>query len=186
MRNANRVILAGALGFAAAVLAGCGSGGNLLSPSQANGLKSQLAQVTAALDAGQCQRAQNLIQSFQNSADSLGSVDQTLISNLDQGASTISQLAQQRCHATRTVTTPTTTNTTPTQTSTTTSTPTTTTATTPTTTTPTTTTTTPTTSTPTTTTAPSSGGTGLSGAPAGAHDNGAGNGGIPGNGGNGQ
>jgi hypothetical protein len=190
MRFANRSLLAGGLGFAAAVLAGCGGSGTLLSPSQADSLRSQLAAVTAALDTGRCQQAQTLIQNFQNTADSYSSVDQTLISNLDQGASTISQLAGQRCHVTRTVSTSTATTTTPT-TTTQTSTPTSP----PTTSTPTTTTTTPgTTSTPTTTTpstpttTPTTGGTGLlgGGGPAGAHDNGAGNGGTPGNGGNGQ
>jgi TolA-binding protein len=180
MRFAKRAILAGGLGFAVSALAGCGSSGSLLSTDQAASLKAQLAQVSQALSSGQCQRAQNELQNFQSSVDSLGSVNQTLIDNLDQGAQTIAQLAGRRCPTSQTTsratTTPTTTTSTRTTTTPTTTTPPTdtTTTTTPATTTPTT--TTPTTTTPTTTTS-STGGTGLSGNGDGGDGNGGGGGG---------
>jgi hypothetical protein len=170
MRYVTRALCAGGVGLAALTLAACGSGGSLLSHSQASSLNRQLGQISQALSARQCQQASNEISNFQNSVDAMSGVDQSLIGNLDQGAQTVAQLASTECPTTqRTHTTPTTTNTTPTtptQTATTTPTP----PVTSTTTTPTTTQTTPST---TTTTTPSGGGSGSGGA------------GLPGGGGDG-
>ena len=145
MRLANRAFVAGGAGFAMAVLAGCGSNGSLLSAGQAGALTDQLNRISQELSAGNCQQAASSIQSFQGAVASLGSasVNETLINNLDQGASTIATLAQQRCPTgagsstttpttttkttkTKTTTTPTTTTTTPTTSSITTTVPTTT------------------------------------------------------------
>lgn len=144
MRLANRAFGAAGACFAMAVLAGCGSNGTLLSAGQAGALTGQLNRISEELSAGNCQEAASQIQSFQNAVSGLGSVNQTLVSNLDQGASTIATLAQRRCPTgagpsttattptkttktkTKTTTTSTQTTTTPTTSSTTTTTPTTT------------------------------------------------------------
>jgi hypothetical protein len=164
MRFAKRAAVAGAAGVAVAVLAGCGSSGALLSAGQAGTLNQQLTQISQALHAGQCSRAANEISTFQNEVDNLGAVNSTLVSNLDQGASTIAQLSAKQCPTTRpepapkpktttqmtqTVTTPPPTTSTPT-----TSTPSTTQ------------TTTPTTTTSTTSTTGTTGGVGVGGGPA--------------------
>jgi hypothetical protein len=177
MGFATRAIPAGGLGFACAVLlAACGSSGSLLSPDQASSLDSRLQALSGALGVRDCRQAAAAAQNFQNDVANLGSVDGTLVSNLDQGAETIAQLTARDCPVstqpattttTKAKTTPTTTKTTPTTT-----TPTTTqTVTTPTTTTPTT--PTQTTTSPATTTTTNSGGVGLGGG----NGNGNGNGG---------
>jgi ferredoxin len=160
MRFANRALSVGGLLLAVTGLASCGSGGTLLSADQANELKGQLAQVAQSISARQCQQAANQITNFRSTVDGLNSVDQSLVANLDQGASRLSQLAARQCpvqavHHTATI------NTTPATTTQTT----TTTTTAPTTTTQTATTqTTPTQTTPTsTTTGPGTGGVGLPG-----------------------
>ena len=165
MRFANRALSVGGLLLAVAGLSGCGSSGSLLTAGQANELKGQLSQVSQSLSARQCLQAANQITNFRSTVDGLGSVDQTLVSNLDQGASRLSQIAARQCPVqtvphTTTQTQPTTTTTTPTTPTQPTTTPTTPTqpATTPTTpTTPTQPTTTP------TTTGPNSGGVGVGG-----------------------
>jgi hypothetical protein len=97
MGFANRAIVAAGLGFAVSALVGCGGSGSLLSSGQANGLSAQLEQASEYLDNGQCQDAQSQIASFRSSVDGLNSVNSTLIGNLDQGATTIAQLAQRDC-----------------------------------------------------------------------------------------
>lgn len=137
MRQVSRAILAGGLGFAVALLvAACGGGAGLLSSDQANSLSSQLDQVSSAVSSGNCGAASSAAAQFVNSVGNLPStLNPTLRSNLNQGASTVSQLAQQDC---RQATTPTTSTSTTSSTTTTTTAPKTTTTTTTTSTTPTT------------------------------------------------
>jgi hypothetical protein len=169
MRIANKAIVGGGLGFAVSALVACGSSGGLLSSQQANSLNDQLDQVSAAVSDGQCGAAANAVAGLRSYIGDLGSVNQTLVNNLNQGVNTVGQLASRACPSgqpattTSTATSPkikTKTSTTTTTTTTTTSTHTTTT---PTTTSPTT--TSPTTSTPATTTPPTgtTGGTGTGG-----------------------
>ena len=111
MRFANKAICAGGLGFAVLCLAACGGSGNLLSASQANQLNAQLDRASQALANHQCQQAADQISAFQSAVDGMNSVDSTLVSNLDQGARTIAQLAQRQCPTTTRPTPTTTTNT---------------------------------------------------------------------------
>lgn len=178
MRTFQRALLAGGLGFAVAwAVAACGgSSAGLLSGNQANNLNNQLSQVSDALAAGRCAAAGNAARQFVVEVSNLpNTINSTLRENLDNGASTISQLVVPQCHpvSSQTTTTPTTTSTpTTTTTQTTTTAPTTTTSTTPTTTTTTTTPVTPPTTTTGANTGPSGGG-GLGGG----NGNGNGNGG---------
>jgi TolA-binding protein len=104
MGFAHKAFVAAGVGFAAAVLVGCGSsGGSLLSGSQANNLTAQLNRVSDALNAQDCSQAQQYLQDFQSSVENMGGVNATLINDLDQGANTIQSLANRECH---TVTTP--------------------------------------------------------------------------------
>jgi len=115
MGFANRAIVAAGLGFAVSALVGCGSsaGGSLLSAQQANQLSGQLQQARDALRDHDCNAASNAISDFQSSVDSMGSVNQTLVSNLNQGAQEISNLISEQCqtpvitppHTTRTTAT---------------------------------------------------------------------------------
>ena len=106
MGFAHRAFVAAGVGFAVSVIAGCGSsGGRLLSASESNTLSEQLNRVTQALDSQQCSEAQQYLSQFQSTVANLGNVNSTLISNLDQGASTIQSLASSQC-ATHTVTVP--------------------------------------------------------------------------------
>jgi hypothetical protein len=190
MRYLLRVILAGGLGFAAALLiAACGGGSGLLSGDQSSTLSNQLDQVSSNLAAGNCAGVSKAVTALNNAAGSLpATVNVTLRNNLIQGASTVAELARKDCHQTTseptTPTTPAETATAPTTTETTTS-PTTqptTTATTPPPTTP----TTPTTpaTTPTTPGTTPSGGTGGAGLGSGGGNGGTGIG-APGTGSNG-
>jgi hypothetical protein len=136
MGFAPRALLAGGLGFAAALLAACGGSSGLLSGSQANNLNASLDQLSNAVDAGQCGAAANAVTTFSNAVVDLPpSVSATLTHNLEQGASTVAQLAAKDCQtassttSSTTTSSSTTTTSTPTSTSTTTSTPTTTTST---------------------------------------------------------
>jgi hypothetical protein len=99
MRLSNRALSVGGLIFAVLCLAACGSGGGLLSADQASELKSQLTNISQSLDAHDCSQAANEISNFRNTVDGLG-VSSTLIDNLDQGTSTVSQLARRHCPAT--------------------------------------------------------------------------------------
>jgi hypothetical protein len=124
MGFAHKAFVAAGAGFAASVLVGCGSsGGSLLSSAQANNLTAQLTRVSQALNAQNCSQAQQYLQDFQTSIENMGGVNSTLISNLDQGVSTVESLANQECRTTvtapkktptRTQTTTTATQTTPT------------------------------------------------------------------------
>jgi hypothetical protein len=124
MGFAHRAFVAAGVGFAAAAIVGCGSsGGSLLSASQSNNLNEQLNRVTQALDDSNCTLAREYLSEFNSEVESLGGVNPTLISDLDQGASTIQSLANRDCQtAVQTTTTvkkthpDTTTDTTPTQT----------------------------------------------------------------------
>ena len=97
MRFANRAICAGGLGFAVSVLVACGSSGSLLSSGQSGELTNQLAAVSRSLSNHQCSQAASELSTLQNTVNNLGSVDQTLVSNLNQGASTIQALATREC-----------------------------------------------------------------------------------------
>ncbi len=125
MGFANRAIVAAGLGFAVSALVGCGGSGSLLSGSQASRLNNQLEQASQDLASEQCRDASRDISNFRSSVDSLNAVNATLIRNLDQGASTIEDLADSECpietqttstRSTPTTTTKTNTDTTPTTT----------------------------------------------------------------------
>jgi len=124
MGFAHRAFVAAGVGFAAAAIVGCGSsGGSLLSASQSNNLNEQLNRITQALNDSNCTLAREYLAEFQSKVDGLGGVNPTLISNLDQGASTIQSLANTDCQTSVQTTTTakkahpkTTTQTTPTQT----------------------------------------------------------------------
>jgi hypothetical protein len=182
MRYAPRALLAGGLGFAVSFLVACGGGSGLLSADQASSLNSQLDQVSAAVASGHCGAVTNAATGLTNAVENLpASVNSTLINNLKQGVTTVSNLAAKDCHTQ--ITTPTT-PTTPTVTTPSTTTPSTTTPSTPTTTT----TAPPTTSTATTTTpsgTTSTGGTGGAGI-GGGGGNGGGSGGAGTGNGNGN
>jgi len=108
MGFAHRAFAAAGVGFAVLAIAGCGnSGGRLLSQSEANRLTAQLNNVQQALYDGECSRAQQYLDDFQNALNQLGGVNSTLLANLNQGASTIQSLtsASSEC---RTATVPTT------------------------------------------------------------------------------
>jgi hypothetical protein len=153
MRYAPRAILAGGLGFAASLVVACGGSSGLLSGNQSIALSGQADQINSAVNSGNCAAALNASRALNQDVQTLPvTVNPTLRTNLNQGASTIARLAGQDCreHTPSTASTPTTTSSTTTTPSTSTSTSTTTT-------TPTTTTTT--TSTPTTATSPTDTGT---------------------------
>lgn len=98
MGFANRAFVAAGVGFAVSAIVGCGSsGGSWLTASESNSLSEQLNRVTQALDNQQCSQARQYLADFQSSVDSLGGINSTLISNLDQGASTIRSLANRDC-----------------------------------------------------------------------------------------
>jgi hypothetical protein len=163
MRFVPRSLLGGGLGFTVSlVVAACGGGSGLLSSDQASTINSQLNQISTALQAGDCRTVSSATVTLSSAVANLpASISPTLRSNLDQGISTVGQLANRDCRPSQATTTPKTTTTT--STSTTSSTPTTTTSTSTTTTTP----TSPTTSTSATTpagpgtTSTGSGGAGL-------------------------
>lgn len=124
MRFANRALSVGGLLLAVTGLVGCGSSGTLLTTGQAHELKGELSLVSQSLSARQCQQVANLIRNFRSTVDGLNSVEQSLVGNLDQGATRLHQLATRECPVhpvrhhhtttTQTATTPTQTQTTPT------------------------------------------------------------------------
>ena len=98
MRYASRVILAGALGFAAAFVVACGGGSGLLSGNQAASLNNQLDSVSSALSSKNCGDVSNSTSRLADDIISLpSSINSTLRNNLTQGVSTIAQLAQKQC-----------------------------------------------------------------------------------------
>ncbi len=117
MRFVARALLAGGIGFAVSLIAACGGGSGLLSGDQANTLNGQLDQINSAVAAHNCAAAASASQNFGNSVAGLPqTVNTTLRANLNQGASTISDLAAKDCRTTTTPTTPTATATTATAT----------------------------------------------------------------------
>jgi hypothetical protein len=108
----HKAFVAAGVGFAASALVGCGSSGRLLSQSESTRLTAQLNSVSSALYAHRCTDAESALSNFQNAVEKLNGVDSTLVSNLNQGASTIEQLTSTQCDTftqtrTRTATTPT-------------------------------------------------------------------------------
>lgn len=96
MRHANTVSAIACAGVLAVAVAGCGGGGGLLSSGQANTLDSQIQRVSSDLAAKRCSAAAGDINTFKNSVSDL-SVNSTLVSNLNQGASLLSGLASKEC-----------------------------------------------------------------------------------------
>jgi hypothetical protein len=98
MGFAHRAFVAVGVGFAVSAIVGCGSsGGRWLSASESNSLSEQLNRVTQALDEQRCADARQYLADFQARVHNLGGVNSTLVSNLDQGASTIQSLASSQC-----------------------------------------------------------------------------------------
>jgi hypothetical protein len=98
MGHGARAFLAASLGFAAAFVVACGGGNGLLSGDQASALKSQLASISSAVDAGRCARADAAARHFNDLVGELPrNVDTTLIKNLGQGAETVSELVADHC-----------------------------------------------------------------------------------------
>jgi hypothetical protein len=93
----HRAFVAAAVGFAASALAGCGSTGRLLSASESNQLSTQLNSVSQALNDGDCHTAESALSGFEGRLAALNGVNSTLVSNLNQGASTIQQLTSVKC-----------------------------------------------------------------------------------------
>jgi hypothetical protein len=109
MRHAPRALLAGGLGFAVSFLVACGGGSGLLTGNQADTLNSQLDQVSAAFQSGQCGAAASAATAFSNAIENLpASVNASLINNLRQGASAVGQLTATNCRTQSTTTTATT------------------------------------------------------------------------------
>ena len=110
----SRASLAAILGFAAAFVVACGSSGNgLLSSGQSGSIASQLTAISEAVQAGHCGKAAAASRDLTNVIVALPkSVNQKLVANLGQGASTVQELAAKDCAAastpTPTVTSPTT------------------------------------------------------------------------------
>jgi hypothetical protein len=111
MRYAPRAILAGGLGFAVSFVVACGGGAGLLSGDQSSSLSGQLAQVSNAVQSGNCGAASQASESLNNAVQNLPvTINPTLRSNLVQGVGTVAQLAQTDCrnHSATSATTPTT------------------------------------------------------------------------------
>jgi hypothetical protein len=111
----SRASLAAILGFAAAFVVACGSSGNgLLSSGQSSSIAAQLTAISNAVHSGHCGRATVASHRLTNLITDLPSdVNQKLLTNLGQGASTVQELAVKDCTtqstSTPTVTAPTTT-----------------------------------------------------------------------------
>ncbi len=97
MGFAHKACAAGGLGFVAALLAGCGSSGGLLSAEQAGSLKSQLDQVSVAVQQRQCGTVDDAIAGLNRTIEGFGGLNQTLVSNLQKGVETVGVLADQNC-----------------------------------------------------------------------------------------
>ncbi len=111
----SRASLAAILGFAAAFVVACGSSGNgLLSSGQSSSIAAQLTAISNAAQSGHCGRAAVASRRLTNViVDLPADVNQKLVANLGQGASTVQELAVKDCTtqstSTPTVTVPTTT-----------------------------------------------------------------------------
>ncbi len=103
------------LGFAAAFVVACGSSGSgLLSSGQSSSIAAQLTAISNAVQGGHCAKATVASHRLTNLITDLPSgVNQELVANLGQGASTVQELAVKDCithtTSTPTVTVPTTT-----------------------------------------------------------------------------
>jgi hypothetical protein len=110
----SRALLAAVLGFAAAFVVACGSSGNgLLSSGQSSSIAAQLTAISNAVQAGHCGKATTASNRLTTLvADLPSGVNQKLVANLGQGASTVQELAAKDCTtqstSTPTVTAPTT------------------------------------------------------------------------------
>jgi hypothetical protein len=104
----SRALLAAVLGFAAAFVVACGSSTNgLLSSGQSSSIASQLTAISQAVQAGHCGQATTASNKLTNLvADLPAGVNQKLVANLGQGASTVQELAAKDC-TTRSTSTPT-------------------------------------------------------------------------------
>jgi hypothetical protein len=112
----SRASLAAILGFAAAFVVACGSSGNgLLSSGQSSSIAAQLTAISNAVQGGHCGKATVASHRLTNLITDLptSGVNQKLVANLGQGASTVQELAVKECTtqstSTPTVTEPTTT-----------------------------------------------------------------------------
>ncbi|MFZ0385824.1 MAG: hypothetical protein WAL22_09180 [Solirubrobacteraceae bacterium] len=104
----SRALLAAVLGFAAAFVVACGSSTNgLLASGQSSSIASQLTAISQAVQAGHCGQATAASNKLTTLvADLPAGVNQKLVANLGQGASTVQELAAKDC-TTRSTTTPT-------------------------------------------------------------------------------
>jgi hypothetical protein len=101
MRYVSRALQAGGLGLVALLVAACGSGSGLLSSSQGSQLTTELSQASADVTNGDCTGADTLIENVQTQVANLpGSVNSTLVSDLDQAAKTVLTLANRDCSGT--------------------------------------------------------------------------------------
>jgi hypothetical protein len=106
MGLAHRALVAGGLGFGLSVLAACGSSGSLLSAGQANSLNSGLNVVSTEVTQGQCAAARGAVRSLHITLAGFSSVNQTLVSNLDQGIREVGHWASVQCRPLTQVTPP--------------------------------------------------------------------------------
>ena len=98
MRYAPRAILAGGLGFAAALVVACGGSSGLLSGGQSIELSGQADEIASAVQSGDCVAAINASADLSRKVQTLpANVNPTLRGDLTQGASTIAQLAGKDC-----------------------------------------------------------------------------------------
>src|ERR1700733_14008136 len=104
----SRASLAAILGFAAAFVVACGSSGNgLLSSGQSSSIAAQLTAISNAVHSGHCGGATVASHRLTSLITDLPSgVNQKLVANLGQGASTVQELAAKDC-ATQSTSTPT-------------------------------------------------------------------------------
>ena len=94
----SRALMAGGLGFAAAFVVACGDSSSLLSADESSTIASQLSAITQAVNAGSCTQAASAANTLNNTLSDLPpSVNQTLVRNLGQGASTVKALAARDC-----------------------------------------------------------------------------------------
>jgi hypothetical protein len=104
----SRASLAAVLGFAAAFVVACGSSGNgLLSSGQSSSIAAQLTAISNAVHSGHCGKATVASHRLTNLVAKLPpDVNQKLLTNLGQGASTVQELAVKDC-TTQSTSTPT-------------------------------------------------------------------------------
>lgn len=101
MGHGSRAFLAGSLGFAVAFVVACGGQNGLLDSNQASNLNAQLSSVSSAVSSQNCGAADTAAQAFSHEVGALPStVNTTVVKNLGQGATTLSQLAAQDCSST--------------------------------------------------------------------------------------